>query len=180
MNYCSHCGSADLAFKTPTGDNRPRFMCAACQTIHYQNPKIVAGCLPIYGTKVLLCKRAIEPRRGYWNIPSGYLENGETLEAGAAREVYEEAVAKVTDQRLHTVYSIPHINQVYVHFLAELVDGAFAVGEESLECRLFEEEEIPWAEIAFSSSVYSLKRFFADRKAGVARTHVGTYTREVV
>ena len=175
MNFCSHCGSDQLAFTVPAGDNRARFVCGACQTIHYQNPKIVAGCLPLYGDQVLLCRRAIEPRRGYWNVPSGYLENGETLEAGAAREVYEEALARVSDLRLHTVYSIPHINQVYVHFLADLEAGRFAVGPESLESKLFDEAAIPWEEIAFSSSVYSLRRYFADRERGEARTHVGTY-----
>lgn len=179
MNFCSHCGSAQLQFTVPAGDNRPRFVCGQCDTIHYQNPKVVAGCLPIFENKVLLCRRAIAPRQGYWNVPSGYLENGETLEAGAAREVYEEAVAQVANQRLHTVYSIPHINQVYVHFLADLMDGAFAVGEESLECRLFAEAEIPWTEIAFSSSVFSLRKYFADRQNGVERTHVGTYERLV-
>ena len=175
MNYCSHCGSDQLAFTVPPGDNRPRFVCGVCRVVHYQNPKIVAGCLPIFEDRVLLCRRAIEPRRGFWNVPSGYLENGETLEAGAAREVHEEAMAEVTHLRLHTVYSIPHINQVYVHFLADLMDGRFAVGEESLECRLFDEAAIPWAEIAFSSSVFSLRHYFADRQAGAAQTHVGTY-----
>ena len=175
MKFCSACGSDRLALTVPAGDNRPRYVCGQCHTIHYQNPKIVAGCLPLFGEQVLLCKRAIEPRRGYWNVPSGYLENGETVEAGAAREVHEEAVARVRDLRLHTVYSIPHINQVYLHFLAELVDGAFAVGPESLECRLFAEADIPWSDIAFSSSVYSLRRYFEDRQAGRARTHVGTY-----
>ena len=175
MNYCSHCGSDRLDFTIPAGDNRPRYVCGSCSTIHYQNPKIVAGCLPVWESKVLLCRRAIEPRKGYWNVPSGYLENGETVEQGAAREVWEEAEARVTIFRLHSLYNIPRINQVYLHFLAELTDGKFGVGEESLECALFSEADIPWSELAFTSSAFSLRRYFADLKAGKTSLHRGIY-----
>ncbi len=173
MNFCSHCGSDQLEFRVPEGDNRPRHVCSNCGVIHYSNPKIVTGCLPIWEHKVLLARRAIEPRKGYWNVPSGYMENGETVEQGAAREVWEETLAKVQELRLHTVFSIPHINQVYIHFLAELNDPDFGVGEESLDVRLFAEEEIPWKEIAFTSSVFTLERFFADRREGRQEVHMG-------
>lgn len=174
MNYCSHCGSDALSFKVPAGDNRPRYVCGNCGRIHYSNPKIVAGCLPIWEDKVLLAKRSIEPRLGYWNVPSGYMENGETVEEGALREVREEAMAQVKITGMHTIYSIPHINQVYMHFLGELQGpDAFGVGEESLEVRLFAEAEIPWDEIAFTSSVFSLRRYFADRKRGHHQLHLG-------
>lgn len=174
MNYCSHCGSDNLAFKVPKGDNRPRYLCGNCGTIHYTNPKIVTGCLPIWEDKVLLAKRSIPPRTGYWNIPSGYMENGETVEEGARREVLEEVLAKVDITGLHSVYSIPHINQVYMHFLGKLpAPDAFGIGEESLEVRLFTEADIPWGEIAFTSSVFSLERYFGDRQRGRHELHIG-------
>ena len=173
MNFCSNCGTDRLTFSVPAGDNRPRWVCQQCHTIHYSNPKIVAGCLPIWEDKVLLCKRAIEPRLGYWNVPGGYLENGERVEDGASREVWEEALAKVVDLQIHTIYSIPHINQVYMHFLGRLEPLEFGVGEESEEVQLFTEEEIPWKEIAFTSSMFTLKRFFSDREAGRRQVHIG-------
>ena len=144
-----------------------------CGVIHYSNPKIVTGCLPIWRNRVLLAKRAIEPRKNYWNVPSGYMENGETVEQGAAREVLEETLAKVAGLTLHTVFSIPHINQVYIHFLAELDKPDFGIGEESLEVRLFTEEDIPWKEIAFTSSVFTLKHYFEDLRKGRREVHMG-------
>lgn len=134
----------------------------------------MAGCLPIWKEKVLLCRRAIEPRSGFWNVPGGYLENGETVEQGARREVWEEALAKVVDLSIHTIYSIPHINQVYVHFLGQLETLEFGVGEESEEVQLFREEQIPWQEIAFTSSIFSLQTYFADRQAGQHQVHLGS------
>lgn len=175
MNYCSHCGSDALNWIIPKGDNRPRIVCSNCNTIHYTNPKIIAGCLPVWNDQVLLCKRAIEPCYGSWNLPAGYMENGESVEQGAQREMWEEALAKVTIKGVHCIFSIPQINQVYIHFLAELVDGKFGVGVESLESELFYEHEIPWEDIAFSSSRYALKRYFEDRKSGQHKTHIGLY-----
>jgi ADP-ribose pyrophosphatase YjhB (NUDIX family) len=175
MKFCSNCGSSALEWKIPEGDNRPRFVCGNCETIHYQNPKVVAGCLPVWGDKVLLCRRAIEPGYGLWNVPSGYLENGESVGEGAIREVWEEAAAKVELQYLISLYNIERINQVYLQFVGELVDGAFGIGEESLECTLFTEEEIPWEDIAFTSSVFTLKRFFANRRAGRQELHRASY-----
>lgn len=175
MNFCSNCGRANPSYEIPKGDNRMRYVCHNCDTIHYTNPNIIAGCLPIWEDKVLLCKRAIEPRLGFWNVPSGFLENGESVEEGAAREVWEEAEAKIEITRVHALYSIPRINQIYIHFLGNLVEGKFGVGEESLESQLFTEKEIPWKEIAFHSSIFTLKRFFKDRKNGKHRTHIGGF-----
>lgn len=175
MNYCSHCGSAELSFEIPSGDNRSRFVCKSCDTIHYSNPKIVAGCLPVWKGQVLLARRSIAPRYGFWNIPSGYLENGETVEEGAIREVWEEAKAEVTALQLKTIYSLPHINQVYIHFIGSLKEGAFGIGEESLEVQLFSEEDIPWKDLAFTSSVFTLKKYFADLKKGQQEVYIGMY-----
>jgi len=175
MNFCSHCGSNKIALSIPEGDNRPRYVCPNCKTIHYQNPNIVAGCLPVWEDKVLLCRRAIEPRQGFWNVPSGYLENGETVAEGALREVWEEAEAKVELLYLISLYNLPKINQLYLQFIGTLVDGKFGIGEESSECALFTEEETPWEEMAFTSSVFTLKRYFEDRQVGRRVLHRGAY-----
>jgi ADP-ribose pyrophosphatase YjhB (NUDIX family) len=143
-----------------------RTVCTDCGTVHYQNPKIVTGCLPVWEDRVLLCRRAIEPAFGRWNIPSGYLENGESVADGARREVREEAAAEVNLQYLATLYNIERINQVYLQFVGELVDGAYGIGPESLDTRLFTEAEIPWEEIAFTSSAFTLRNYFADRATG--------------
>jgi len=165
MNFCSNCGHA-VVFKQPEGDSRLRFVCESCHTIHYQNPKIVCGCLPVWEGKVLLCKRAIQPRQGYWTLPAGFMENGETTPEAAARETLEEAQAQVSLGELYAVFNIRHISQVYMMFRAELIDGTFGVGEESLEVRLFAEEDIPWDQLAFPSITRTLRYFFEDRKTG--------------
>ena len=175
MKFCPNCGSDKLETTVPAGDNRPRQVCASCQIIHYSNPKIVAGCLPVWGNKVLLCRRAIEPCYGLWNVPSGYLENGESVEDGAKREVWEEAAARVEVDYLITLYNLEKINQLYLQFVGELIDGEYGVGEESLECRLFAEDEIPWEEMAFTSSVFTLRRYFEARRSGVKTLHRASY-----
>jgi ADP-ribose pyrophosphatase YjhB (NUDIX family) len=163
MKFCSECGSGALEFRVPEGDSLPRFVCPACGTIHYQNPKIVVGSLPVWNDQVLLCRRAIEPRLGYWTLPAGFLENNESLEAGALRETAEEANANIDDLALYTVISVLHVNQVHVIFRARLLDLGFSAGPESLEVKLFREDEIPWESIAFRTIARSLRNFFSDR-----------------
>src|SRR6185312_12742980 len=141
VKFCSACGSPRIERRIPEGDTLPRDVCADCGTIHYQNPKIVVGCLPQWERRILLCRRAIEPRYGLWTLPAGFLENGETLVAGAVRETLEEADARVDVHDLYAVISLPQINQVYMMFRARLLDLAFGPGSESLEVRLFDESE---------------------------------------
>lgn len=163
MNYCSACGKP-VTHRIPDGDNRLRHVCDHCHTIHYQNPNIVAGVLPSHGSQVLLCRRAIEPQRGYWTLPAGFMENGETMEQAARREADEEACARLGPMALYQLFDLPHINQVHVFYRAELADLAFAVGVESLEVRLFEESEIPWDELAFRTVSRALECYYLDRQ----------------
>src|SRR5207249_6020407 len=160
IKFCSHCGSAELRFGIPEGDTLPRYVCSSCGTIHYQNPKIVVGCLPEWGNEVLLCKRAIEPRYGLWTLPAGFLENGETIAAGAKRETLEEACARVDIVELYTLISLPYINQIYIMFRARLLDLDFCPGSESLEVKLFREDELPWGQIAFRTITRTLRNYF--------------------
>lgn len=177
MKFCSHCGSNRLEWRIPDGDTLPRHVCANCHTIHYQNPKVVVGCLPEWEGRVLLCKRAIEPRYGLWTLPAGFLENGETVVAGALRETLEEANARVEVGALYTVISLPQINQVYMMFRARLADLGFGPGVESLEVRLFDEAEIPWESLAFRTITRTLRNFFLDRKRGSFDIHLSALER---
>ncbi len=178
MNFCSHCGSDELTWIVPPGDNRPRHVCPKCDSIFYDNPKIVAGCIPHWEDKVLLCRRAIEPRHGYWTLPAGFMENAETTLEAAIRETLEEANARVDVHDLYTVFNIPHTNQVYMMFRGQLRDLDFSPGEESLECGLYAEHEIPWDELAFPTIVHTLKFYFEDRKHGDFRLRSGDIVRE--
>lgn len=150
--------------RIPDGDEKLRYCCDACDVIFYQNPKNIVGTVPIYGNQVLLCKRAIEPRRGKWTLPAGFMENGETALAGAIRETSEEAGArvKILPSNLYTLFNLPYINQVYLFFRAELEDLNFSPGIESLETGLFRENEIPWREIAFPVVRSTLEHYFQD------------------
>ena len=177
MNYCSHCGSDCLVFRVPDGDTLPRFVCAACGTIHYQNPKVVVGCLAVWEGRVLLCKRAIEPRHGLWTLPAGFLENGESLADGAMRETLEEANARVTLDDLYTVISLPQINQIYVMFRARLDDLGFGPGTESLEVRLYDEADVPWEQLAFRTITRTLRNYFLDRREGAFPLRLSTLER---
>ena len=165
MKFCSTCG-AFVTRRTPEGDNRERYVCDACQTIHYQNPKIVAGCIPEWQGHILLCKRAIEPRYGLWTLPAGFMENGETTEQAAMRETWEEARARVEITSLYSVFSIPHISQVYMLFRGELINGTYEPGPESLECALFDEQDIPWEKLAFPVVKETLRHYYRDKNAG--------------
>lgn len=177
MKYCSRCGSSALQYRVPDGDTLPRCVCTACGTVHYENPKIVVGCLPVWNEQVLLCQRAIEPRRGLWTLPAGFLENGETLRAGAERETEEEARARIAIGPLYTLISLPRINQVYILFLARLIDLGFEPGAESLDVRLFDEAQIPWTALAFRTITRTLRTYFLDRKLGQFPVHVSALDR---
>jgi ADP-ribose pyrophosphatase YjhB (NUDIX family) len=160
MKHCSSCGSL-VREKIPVGDNRHRWVCDECGTIHYQNPRIVVGCVAERDGRILLCRRAIEPRHGFWTVPAGFMELGETMEQGAARETMEEACADVEIDRLFASVDVIQAGQVHIFFAARLL-GNFAAGDESLEAALFSEHEIPWDDIAFRSGKFALEKFFAD------------------
>jgi len=174
MNFCSHC-AAPVVRKVPPGDHLPRFVCEACGTIHYENPKLVVGCVPEDGGRILLCKRAIEPRRGYWTVPAGFMENDETLQQAAERESHEEALARVEIGSLLSVVHVLHANQVHVFFRARLAEPEFGVGPESLESKMVTEGEVPWDDLAFPSITFTLQRYFADRSARIERQHYATF-----
>ena len=161
MNYCPTCGGS-ISRKIPKDDNRERAICDKCGQVYYQNPLIVVGCVVECNGKVLLCKRAIEPRYGYWTVPAGFMELGETLANGAARETLEEACATVEMGHLFASVDIIDAGQVHLFFTGKLI-GDYGVGEESLETQLFSEEEIPWDDLAFKSGRFALKKFFEDR-----------------
>ena len=172
MKYCSECGGK-VQHTVPEGDNRLRHVCTECAAIHYQNPKMVVGCVVEHEDKILLCKRAIEPRYGLWTLPAGFMENAETTMEAAARETYEEANARVEIIQLFTMFSLPHIDQVYMLYRARFKEPGFSAGTESLEVDLFDEAHIPWDEIAFPVITESLKRYFADKCAGQFQIHNG-------
>ncbi len=160
MKHCSSCGSL-VTEKIPVGDNRHRWVCDQCDTVHYQNPKIVVGCVAEQGGKILLCRRAIEPRYGYWTVPAGFMELGETMQQGAVRETLEEACADVEIGHLFASVDVVEAGQVHMFFTAKLL-GNFGPGDESLESALFRQGEIPWSEIAFRSGKFALEKFFED------------------
>lgn len=176
MPFCLQCG-CEANLQIPADDNRERIVCPNCNYIHYENPKMICGSVIAAGTKVLLCRRAIEPRHGYWTLPAGFMELGETLEEGAARETVEEAQAKVVNQELYCIYNVPHAGQIHVLFRGEL-EGGFGVGPESLECGLFEEDEIPWDELAFTNIKLTLEHYFKDRKTGNFAVHHETIVKD--
>jgi len=160
MKFCSNCGEP-VGRKTPAGDTRDRWVCDACSIVHYQNPKIVVGCVPERDGKILLCKRAIEPRHGFWTVPAGFMELGETTAQGAARETLEEACAEVRIGHLFASVDVVEAGQVHLFFTAALMSD-FAAGDESLEVQMFAKDEIPWQEIAFRSGTFALKKYLDD------------------
>ena len=170
MKFCPTCAAA-LTKRVPPGDSVPRYVCDACGSIHYQNPKLVVGCVPEWEDRILLCRRAIEPRYGYWTLPAGFMENGETAGQGAARETQEEAGARVELTAVFSVISVPYVNQVHLFYRARLLDLEFKPGVESLEVALFEEARIPWKDIAFRTVGLTLKHWFADRANGAFGFH---------
>jgi ADP-ribose pyrophosphatase YjhB (NUDIX family) len=172
MKHCSHCGEK-VSLKIPEDDNRMRHVCDSCELIHYLNPKIVAGCIPVWEDKVLLCRRAIEPRHGYWTLPAGFMEMGETTAEAGLRETLEEANARVEIQGLYALMNLPHVDQVYMMFRSNLLDLDFSPGVESLEVELFTEDQIPWDELAFTTIRQTLKFYFDDQRSGNYQLHIG-------
>jgi len=172
MNYCSQCG-ARVELRVPEGDHVPRHVCPSCATIHYRNPKVIVGCIPEWQDgRIVMCKRAIEPRLGRWTFPAGFLELGETSGAGAAREALEEARAEVEPGELFVVINVPYVSQVYLIHRARLLTPRLGPTVESAEVVLMRENEIPWDDIAFPTIWHGLKFFFADRASG----HRGVHT----
>ena len=166
MKFCFSCGAL-VTHKIPDGDNRLRYVCESCGEIHYQNPKVIAGILPTYKSKVLLCKRSIQPRVGYWTLPAGFLENGESSLEGAIRECSEEANTQVRDPSIYAIFDIPQINQIYIFYRAEMPEAIFSPSTESSDVALFSEEDIPWSELAFPMVEALLDHYFEDRKSGI-------------
>lgn len=160
MKFCSSCGTT-VVRKTPVGDNRERWVCPECGIVHYQNPKIIVGCLPERDGKILLCKRAIEPRYGFWTAPAGFMELGESITAGAARETLEEACATVRMGPLFAAVDVVYAGQLHLFFRAEL-SSDFSAGEESLDVALYQPDEIPWDDLAFSSNRFAIEKWVED------------------
>ena len=161
MNYCSECGQS-VALQVPNDDNRERSVCTACQIVHYVNPKVVVGCVPEKDGRILLCKRAIEPRHGYWTVPAGFMELGESTAEGAARETLEEACADVEIGHLFAIVDVVDAGQVHMFYTAKLL-GGYAAGEESLDVAMYSEAEVPWDDIAFHSGRFALQKYFEDK-----------------
>ena len=172
MKFCSTCGEL-VGRKTPAGDTYERWVCSACGEIHYQNPKIVVGCVPERDGKILLCKRAIEPRHGFWTVPAGFLELDESIADGAARETREEACAIVEIGHLFASVDITYAGQVHLFFTAKLVSD-YSPGEESLDVNLYDKDQIPWDEIAFRSGTFALQKYLED-----AGTNNGVHRHEI-
>jgi ADP-ribose pyrophosphatase YjhB (NUDIX family) len=186
MKFCSECAHP-VVLAVPEGDNRPRFVCQHCHTIHYQNPKMVIGSLPVWEPeaggefKILLCKRAIEPRYGYWTLPAGFMENAETTAEAAIRETEEEAGANIELGPLFSLLNVAHVHQVHLFYLARLLDLDFAPGIESLEVELFAEKDIPWDDLAFPTIRTTLSLFLADRAASKETgAPIGFHTQDIV
>ena len=172
MNFCPACGHR-VELRVPAGDNRLRRCCTQCGMVHYDNPKMVLGTIPVWQDQVLLCRRAIEPRLGYWTLPAGFMENEETTVEGAARETLEEAGARIEMGALFSLLDVPHVHQVHLFYRARLLDLDFAPGPESLEVRLFGERDVPWHDLAFRTVAQTLRWYFEDRERGGFGMHVG-------
>jgi ADP-ribose pyrophosphatase YjhB (NUDIX family) len=166
IKHCKECGTA-VEYRTPDdGDTKPRAVCPACHTIHYENPLNVVGTVPHWGDKVLLCKRNIEPRLGKWTLPAGFMELNETTAEGAARETDEEAGAQFEMEGLFTLLNVARVGQVHLFYRARLTSDQFNPGTETMEARLFSEADMPWDEIAFRTVKETLEHYFADRRSG--------------
>lgn len=182
MKFCSECAHP-VSLSIPAGDNRPRYVCGNCDAIHYQNPKMVLGSIPVWDEhgdmRILLCKRAIEPRLGYWTLPAGFMENNETTTEAAMRETIEEAGANIQLHELFSLLNVPHVHQVHMFYRATLLDLNYEAGIESLEVKMFSAEEIPWDDIAFQTVSHTLKFFLADHAAKKAGGKYGFHTLDI-
>lgn len=163
MSYCLQCGQP-ATHAIPDGDTRPRLVCTSCGYIHYENPKMICGVLALHQGKILLCRRAIEPCYGLWTLPAGFMENGETMADGAKRETVEEADGVAVDLKLYALFDVPHWGQIHAMYLANLKDGQFGVGSESLECGLFYPHEIDMENLAFETVRQTIERYLADKE----------------
>ena len=170
FKHCKACG-AEVRYLVPADDNRERAVCTVCANVHYENPLNVVGTLPVWGDQVLLCRRNIEPRYGFWTLPAGFMEMGETAAEGALRETIEEAGARVEMQGLYTVLNVVRVGQLHLFYRARLLDTDFAPGPESIEAKLFTEVDVPWDELAFRTVRETLLRYFDDRKRGQFDVH---------
>lgn len=170
MKFCSNC-AAPVARRVPPGDSLPRWLCDRCGVIHYENPRLVIGTVPEWDGRLLLCRRAIEPRYGYWTLPAGFMENDETAAGAALRETLEESGARVELVAPFSMISVPHANQVHVFYRARLLELEFRPGEETMDVALFDEAQLPWKEIAFRSVGLTLRHWLADRKLGTFGFH---------
>ncbi len=170
QKFCSQCSTPNIR-KLLEGDNRERDLCETCGAVHYQNPRLVVGTLPIWGDKILLCLRAIEPRANTWTLPAGFMELGEAMDEGAARETQEEAGVRIELGQLYTVINIPHVDQVHVYFLAKALGPELDPGPETLEARWYGLDEIPWDNLAFKSVSTTLKHYLRERETGHFETH---------
>jgi ADP-ribose pyrophosphatase YjhB (NUDIX family) len=172
IQHCRVCGAL-TQYRVPPDDNRERAVCTACGEIHYENPLNVVGTVPVWSDQVLLCRRNIEPRYGYWTLPAGFLELGESAAEGAIRETVEEAGANIELQDLYTMLNVVRVGQIHFYYRARMLDTRLAPGPETIEARLFREDEIPWEDLAFRTVRLTLEHFFADRRSGVYPLHVG-------
>lgn len=172
IQHCRACGTA-VHYRVPADDNRERAICPACGEIHYENPINVVGTVPVWGEQVLLCRRNIEPRKGLWTLPAGFLELGESTADGARRETDEEAGARIELQELFTILNVVRAGQLHLFYRARMLDTHLDPGPETIEARLFHEHEVPWDEIAFRTVRQTLEHFFADRRSGSFGVHAG-------
>lgn len=174
IRHCKVCGGT-TEYRVPTDDNRERAVCTVCQTVHYENPLNVVGTIPVWGdggdTQVLLCRRNIEPRRGFWTLPAGFMEMGETLLQGAVRETIEEAGANIELPQIFSVLNVVRAGQVHLFYRARLIDTRFAPGPETIETKLFREHEVPWDDLAFKTVRETLRLYFDDRRRGQFGLH---------
>jgi len=171
IKHCRDCGAAAVYRIPDDGDTKERAVCPVCHTVHYENPLIVVGTVPYWEDKVLLCKRNIEPRWGKWTLPAGFMELAETVAEGAARETLEESGAQFELEGFFSLLNVAHVGQVHMFYRARLLSQTFQPGFETIEARLFAEEEIPWEQIAFRTVKVTLERYFRDRAAGQFNFH---------